>query len=444
MGDYVNSWRLKSRESSSPIHSSLHSWDELLSRSSSPLIRGCHTFASGPPDRTPTPLVRVSKRCLFVVAVFQWSGSRTLDRCGRVMGSTLDATENTPSHFLSGIYKDERRENDFMKNRWNAGIFTITNRSVSDSECGPVCDLKTVTEVSRNGRCYPTTSIKWTKSHNPSPRPISGNKRTTSEGQYCQSTAFGAHSRHGNTNFETHCLQETQSCCLYSRRPAACIPLTSAHKRARLNWILKHQHWSVGEWANVMFSDESRFSLNSDSRRLTIWREHGTRFEPRHITERHHFPSRGVMVGAGIMMDSRTDLHFFYTRSVTAQRYRNEVLEPYVRLFRGAVGPDFIFMDDNAPCHQAVLIDDFLEMENIQRMSWLANSPDLNPIEHVWNMIGRQIAALSHPPSSVTELKRALQEAWNRFSPQLIHHLIASMANHWTACLAVRGDHTPY
>ncbi|GFX81405.1 transposable element Tcb2 transposase [Trichonephila clavipes] len=111
------------------------------------------------------------------------------------------------------------------------------------------------------------------------------------------------------------------------------------------------------------------------------------------------------------MMDGRTGLHFFDTGLVTAQRYRDEVLEPYVHLLRGAVGPDFILMDDNVPCHRAVLIDDFLEMENIQRMSWPANSPDLNPIEHVGSMLGRQIAVLSHPPSSITELKRALQEA---------------------------------
>ncbi|GFX96382.1 transposable element Tc3 transposase [Trichonephila clavipes] len=174
-----------------------------------------------------------------------------------------------------------------------------------------------------------------------------------------------------------------------------------------------------------MFSDESRFSPSSDSRQVTIWRERGTHFEPRNITERHHFPSRGVMVWAGIM-DGYTDLHFFDTGCVTVQRYRDEVLEPYVCLFRGDVGPDFIFMDDHAPCHRAVLIDDFLEMENIQRMSWPANSHDLIPIEHVWDMLGRQIAALSHPPSSVTELKRALQEALNRLSTQLIHHLIAS------------------
>ncbi|GFT52914.1 transposable element Tc3 transposase [Trichonephila clavipes] len=77
-------------------------------------------------------------------------------------------------------------------------------------------------------------------------------------------------------------------------------------------------------------------------------------------------------------------------------------------------------------------------------MSWPANSADLNPIEHVWDMLGRQIAALSHPPSSVTELKKAPQEAWNRLSPQLIHHLTVSMVNRCAACLAVRGDHTPY
>ncbi|GFV35263.1 uncharacterized protein TNCV_3202951 [Trichonephila clavipes] len=98
------------------------------------------------------------------------------------------------------------------KNCWNAGILTITNRSFSNSECGPVSDLKTVAEVSKNGRYYPTTSIRSTKSHNPSPRPISGNKCATSEGQYCQNTGFDAHSRHRNTNFETNCLQETQSC----------------------------------------------------------------------------------------------------------------------------------------------------------------------------------------------------------------------------------------
>ncbi|GFW05105.1 transposable element Tcb2 transposase [Trichonephila clavipes] len=248
-------------------------------------------------------------------------------------------------------------------------------------------------------------SIGSTKNHNPSPRPISGNECATSEGQYCQSTGFGTHSRHRNTNFEKTVYRRLNHASLYARRPTVCIPLTSVHKRARLNWNLKHQHWSVGEWVNVVFSDESRFSPSSDSQWVTIWREHGTRFEPRNITERHPFSSRGVMVWAGIMMDGRTDIHFFDTGSVTAQRYRDEVLEAYVRLFLVAVGSDFIFMDDNAPCHRAVLIDNFLETENIQRMSGPANFTELNPIEHLWNMLWRQIAALSHPPISPRSLE---------------------------------------
>ncbi|UYV65911.1 hypothetical protein LAZ67_3005874 [Cordylochernes scorpioides] len=57
---------------------------------------------------------------------------------------------------------------------------------------------------------------------------------------------------------------------LYARRPMVCIPLTSAHRRARLNWCLEHHAWTHDQWANVLFSDESRFSLNTDSRRVFI------------------------------------------------------------------------------------------------------------------------------------------------------------------------------
>ncbi|GFU53795.1 transposable element Tcb2 transposase [Trichonephila clavipes] len=122
---------------------------------------------------------------------------------------------------------------------------------------------------------------------------------------------------------------------------AACIPEDQQFafpSRLRINGSFELEfetstYWSVGEWTNVMFSDDSRFSLSCDSRWVTIWRERGTHFESRNITEIHHFPSKGVMVWTGIMMDGRTDLHFFDTGSVTAQRYRDEVLEPYVCLF---------------------------------------------------------------------------------------------------------------
>ncbi|GFW02401.1 HTH_Tnp_Tc3_2 domain-containing protein [Trichonephila clavipes] len=60
---------------------------------------------------------------------------------------------------------------------------------------------------------------------------------------------------------------------LYARRPVRCIPLTAAHYRLRLTWSREHTLWTPQQWSCVMFSsDESRFSLLSDSRWTLIWR----------------------------------------------------------------------------------------------------------------------------------------------------------------------------
>ncbi|GFW29928.1 transposable element Tcb1 transposase [Trichonephila clavipes] len=57
------------------------------------------------------------------------------------------------------------------------------------------------------------------------------------------------------------------------------------------------------------------------------------------------------------------------------------------------MGAEFLFMDANARPHRANIVDECLQSEDITRMDWLAYSPDLNPIEHVWDMLGRRIAA---------------------------------------------------
>ncbi|GBL80570.1 Transposable element Tcb2 transposase [Araneus ventricosus] len=170
---------------------------------------------------------------------------------------------------------------------------------------------------------------------------------------------------------------------LFARRPAVCVPLTSTNRRVRLAWCREHRDWSMDQWATVLFTDESRFSLNTDSSRTFIWRELGTRYLPSNVRKIDHYGVGGLMVWAGIMLDGRTPLHVFERGTVTGVRHRDEFLEPYVRLFRGAVGPEFILMDDNARPHRALLVDEFLESEDIRRMDWPARSPDRNHIEHV-------------------------------------------------------------
>ncbi|GFW05422.1 transposable element Tcb2 transposase [Trichonephila clavipes] len=63
-------------------------------------------------------------------------------------------------------------------------------------------------------------------------------------------------------------------------------------------------------------------------------------------------------------------------------------------------------MDDNARPHRANLVDEFLESEDIKRIPWPANSPDLNPIENLWDYLGRAIARRHPPPRDVNGLKQ--------------------------------------
>ncbi|GFU47647.1 transposable element Tcb2 transposase [Trichonephila clavipes] len=228
---------------------------------------------------------------------------------------------------------------------------------------------------------------------------------------------------------------------LFARRSVRCVPLTPAHRRRRSLWCREHRNWRDNEWGRVLFTDESRFSLSSDSHRILIWRERGSRNHPSNIIERG---GRGVLVWGGIMLGSRTDLHIFDAGSVNGTRYCNEILLPYLRLFRGAMGLQFLFMDDNAPCHHTVAAEQLLESEDIERMDWPTRSPDLNPIKHLREFLGRRLAARTLPPVTIRELQLELQDEWAAMPQQLIDTLILSMGRRCETCLAVRGDHIPY
>ncbi|GFW41353.1 transposable element Tcb1 transposase [Trichonephila clavipes] len=214
---------------------------------------------------------------------------------------------------------------------------------------------------------------------------------------------------------------------LYARRPVVCVPLTSQHRTAHLQWCREHHNWTEQNWACVLFSDESRFSLSSDCRRQLIWHESGTAYRPENIQSNDRYPTCSIMVWAGIMINGRTRLHVVANGTMTGQRYIDEVLLPHVRLFRGAVGDKFVFMDDNATCHRTLAVQDCLDSEGIQRLVCPARSPDLNPIENVWDALGRQVAGRNYPSTNKNTLIRALIEEWDKLPQQLLDNVVQSM-----------------
>ncbi|GFX26171.1 transposable element Tcb2 transposase [Trichonephila clavipes] len=220
--------------------------------------------------------------------------------------------------------------------------------------------------------------------------------------------------------------------------------ISATTRRNRLCWAREHVSWTQQQWASVLFTDESRFTMESDSGCLLIWREQRTRYHQSNTVERHSYRGGGILVWAGISLGGHTDLHVFHGGTVTGLRYRDEILDPYVRPYAAAIGNDFILMDDNARPHRARIVEEYLEDHGLERMEWPTRSPDLNPIEHLWNYLGREVATLNPPPRSLHELKQGLLCVWSSLPIPVSDNLINSMGNRCRQCIQVRGGHIPY
>ncbi|GFV89201.1 transposable element Tcb2 transposase [Trichonephila clavipes] len=189
---------------------------------------------------------------------------------------------------------------------------------------------------------------------------------------------------------------------LKSRRPFRALPLTPEHRQLRLQWCHARSMWNVTAWQKVVFSDESRFVLGTDGNRVRVWRCPGERYNSPHNVLRHTARTAGVMVRGALANDSRSTL-IVIRGTLTGQRYVDDILRPHVGPFLNGL-PGAIFRQDNARPHTARVAQDFLR--HFQTLPWPARSPDLSPVEHVWDHLKRQMPSCH----SVHDLELAVQD----------------------------------
>ncbi|GFY36101.1 transposable element Tcb1 transposase [Trichonephila clavipes] len=130
---------------------------------------------------------------------------------------------------------------------------------------------------------------------------------------------------------------------------------------------------------------------------------------------------------------------------MSSQIYRDIILEQHLRLLRGTIGAEFVFMDDNARSNHESIEIKYLKSEDITRMDWAELSSGLNPVEYVGDILDQRVLAGKSPPTCLPELRRALLDEWcNIPQPDQIYNLILSVPRHHTDCIASSGRHTLY
>lgn len=225
-----------------------------------------------------------------------------------------------------------------------------------------------------------------------------------------------------------------------SRRRRAMVPyLSPANIQARLQWCMARSLWRE-VFNRVIFTDESRFRRFGNDGRVLVWRRRGERFAKRNVTLRLQAGGGSVHVWGAIWTGGRSRLVILdgavnqhaYIQTLQAFFAENELPE------------NAIFQHDNAPTHTAARVRQFFEDAGQRVLPWPSRSPDLNPIEHVWDAVGREINRRPNPAESLQQLSAWIQEEWYRLPQDYIDGLILSLPRRIRAVIEAHGRHTRY
>ncbi len=234
----------------------------------------------------------------------------------------------------------------------------------------------------------------------------------------------------------------------YSSRRQHRVPLQSAkNRKQRLQFTQAHKNWTIEDWKNVAWSDESRFLLRHSDGRVRIWRKEHESMDPSCLVWMVQVGGGGGVLVCGIFSWYTLGPLIPIDHRLNATAYPSIVAD-HVHPFMTTVYPssDGYFQQDNAPCHQAQIISDwFLEHDNeFTLLKWPPQSPDLNPIEHLLDVVKREIRIMDVQPTNLQQLCDAIMSIWTKISEECFQHLVESMPWKIKAVLKAKGGPTQY
>jgi hypothetical protein len=218
--------------------------------------------------------------------------------------------------------------------------------------------------------------------------------------------------------------------------------LKPIHIRRRLQFARDHVDKPLDFWKRVIWSDESKFNLFGSDGRHLVWRKADEEFRFACTRPMVKHGGGSVMVWGCFSAHGIGNLHFI-DGIMRGEDYR-AILIAHLRDSARKMGLDqgFIFQQDNDPKHTSKVVRDFLSSQRIETLQWPANSPDLNPIEHIWHNIGRKLA--EKRPKNKEEMKGLVLTAWNSITAHEMESLVYSMPRRLAAVIANKGGLTKY